>query len=198
MPLTMNLSERIPSSRMPSSKSMLLLSANGMNLMYVPGFACFTTTESSSYALVCPTRDEKGQQGASWNWNWTQKIVQPCAAQSWWEEEGYDRFILWYELGVNYVAEAKIDPLLESQFAAGRLYASISSRPGQSGRGDGYVLEGKELEVSHRPFPLFIKSHHPWSSTSGKSRQGSRSTPMPNFTLSLLCVDYGSEKYDMP
>jgi small subunit ribosomal protein S8e len=46
-----------------------------------------------------------------------------------------------------YVVEAKIDILLESQFAAGRLYASISSRPGQSGRADGYVLEGKELEV---------------------------------------------------
>jgi len=43
--------------------------------------------------------------------------------------------------------EAKIDPLLESQFAAGRLYATISSRPGQSGRADGYILEGKELEV---------------------------------------------------
>ncbi|KAJ8482428.1 hypothetical protein ONZ45_g14952 [Pleurotus djamor] len=42
--------------------------------------------------------------------------------------------------------DAKIDPLLESQFAAGRLYASISSRPGQSGRADGYILEGKELE----------------------------------------------------
>lgn len=42
---------------------------------------------------------------------------------------------------------AKIDPLLDGQFAAGRLYAAISSRPGQSGRADGYVLEGKELEV---------------------------------------------------
>ncbi|MCQ2817873.1 MAG: 30S ribosomal protein S8e [archaeon] len=28
----------------------------------------------------------------------------------------------------------------------GRLYACISSRPGQSGRADGYLLEGKELE----------------------------------------------------
>ena len=44
--------------------------------------------------------------------------------------------------------DAKIDPLLETQFAAGRLYACISSRPGQSGRADGYILEGKELEVS--------------------------------------------------
>lgn len=43
---------------------------------------------------------------------------------------------------------AKIDPLLEQQFRAGRLLAVISSRPGQSGRADGYILEGKELEVS--------------------------------------------------
>lgn len=44
--------------------------------------------------------------------------------------------------------DAKIDTLLESQFSAGRLYAAISSRPGQSGRSDGYILEGKELEVN--------------------------------------------------
>jgi len=43
-------------------------------------------------------------------------------------------------------AGAKIDPLLESQFQAGRLYAVISSRPGQSGRADGYILEGQELQ----------------------------------------------------
>jgi ribosomal protein S8E len=47
----------------------------------------------------------------------------------------------------NKILEAKIDLLLETQFAAGRLYASIASRPGQSGRADGYILEGKELEV---------------------------------------------------
>jgi len=39
-----------------------------------------------------------------------------------------------------------IDPLLKEQFNAGRLYAVIASRPGQSGRADGYILEGKELE----------------------------------------------------
>jgi len=39
-----------------------------------------------------------------------------------------------------------LDPLLKDQFLLGRLYASISSRPGQSGRCDGYILEGKELE----------------------------------------------------
>lgn len=39
-----------------------------------------------------------------------------------------------------------IEQKLEDNFAAGRLYACISSRPGQSGRADGYILEGKELE----------------------------------------------------
>lgn len=54
-------------------------------------------------------------------------------------------------------AMAHVDHALEEQFSTGRLYglliflseltsACISSRPGQSGRCDGYVLEGKELE----------------------------------------------------
>ena len=30
--------------------------------------------------------------------------------------------------------------------SAGRVLAAISSRPGQCGRADGYILEGKELE----------------------------------------------------
>jgi len=34
---------------------------------------------------------------------------------------------------------------LADQFRTGRLYAKISSRPGQSGRCDGYILEGDEL-----------------------------------------------------
>ncbi|CCD22320.1 40S ribosomal protein eS8 NDAI_0A01620 [Naumovozyma dairenensis CBS 421] len=42
-------------------------------------------------------------------------------------------------------ASAKIEPSVEHQFSAGRLYACISSRPGQSGRCDGYILEGEEL-----------------------------------------------------
>ncbi|KDR75758.1 hypothetical protein GALMADRAFT_226405 [Galerina marginata CBS 339.88] len=55
--------------------------------------------------------------------------------------------------------EAKIDPLLESQFAAGRLYAAISSRPGQSGRADGYILEGKELEFYLRKLRTGKQKH---------------------------------------
>jgi ribosomal protein eS8 len=39
-----------------------------------------------------------------------------------------------------------LDASLEEQFTTGRLLACISSRPGQSGRCDGYILEGKELE----------------------------------------------------
>ncbi|CAH2354687.1 40S ribosomal protein S8-B [[Candida] railenensis] len=41
--------------------------------------------------------------------------------------------------------EAAIETSVASQFNAGRLYAAISSRPGQSGRCDGYILEGEEL-----------------------------------------------------
>lgn len=39
-----------------------------------------------------------------------------------------------------------IDPNLAKQFTKGSILACISSRPGQSGRVDGYILEGAELE----------------------------------------------------
>merc|ERR1712170_165901 len=42
--------------------------------------------------------------------------------------------------------DRRVEQHLEDNFSAGRLYACISSRPGQSGRADGYILEGKELE----------------------------------------------------
>merc|ERR1711990_957316 len=35
---------------------------------------------------------------------------------------------------------------IESQFNTGRIHACVSSRPGQSGRCDGYILEGAELK----------------------------------------------------
>ena len=90
--------------------------------------------------------------------------------------------------------DAKIDNLLETQFAAGRLYACISSRPGQSGRADGYILEGKELEV--RRAPALVKdlalSMCLSSSTSGRSGPVSRSTPTQHkpvcVDLVLLCI----------
>merc|ERR1712198_143974 len=45
---------------------------------------------------------------------------------------------------------AKVDAALEEQFGTGRVLACIASRPGQSGRCDGYILEGKELEFYMR------------------------------------------------
>jgi hypothetical protein len=43
-------------------------------------------------------------------------------------------------------------PLTGALFApySGRLLARVSSRPGQSGRCDGYLLEGKELDFYMR------------------------------------------------
>lgn len=46
--------------------------------------------------------------------------------------------------------QGKIEAALEKQFEAGRLYAVIASRPGQSGRVDGYILEGEELAFYQR------------------------------------------------
>ena len=43
-------------------------------------------------------------------------------------------------------AAHKVDAHLEEQFAIGRVLACVSSRPGQCGRADGYILEGRELE----------------------------------------------------
>ena len=39
-----------------------------------------------------------------------------------------------------------LEPAIAEQFNTGRLLACVSSRPGQSGRADGYILEGAELE----------------------------------------------------
>ncbi|CAB9521408.1 40S ribosomal protein S8 [Seminavis robusta] len=38
-----------------------------------------------------------------------------------------------------------VEAALDQQFASGRILAKITSRPGQTGRCDGYILEGKEL-----------------------------------------------------
>uniref|UniRef100_A0A6B2LH76 40S ribosomal protein S8 n=1 Tax=Arcella intermedia TaxID=1963864 RepID=A0A6B2LH76_9EUKA len=37
------------------------------------------------------------------------------------------------------------EPNLAEQFKTGKVYAKLTSRPGQCGRADGYVLEGEEL-----------------------------------------------------
>jgi len=42
--------------------------------------------------------------------------------------------------------QRSLDSGLHDQFNTGRLWARLTSRPGQTGRADGYLLEGKELE----------------------------------------------------
>lgn len=46
----------------------------------------------------------------------------------------------------NYAARRPLEARLLEQLQTGRLMAVVSSRPGQCGRADGYILEGKELE----------------------------------------------------
>jgi small subunit ribosomal protein S8e len=48
----------------------------------------------------------------------------------------------------------ELEPALADQFNTGRLYARISSRPGQVGRCDGYILEGEELSFYLRKLNL--------------------------------------------
>ena len=50
----------------------------------------------------------------------------------------------------RFTQRGKVEPALERQFEASRLYAVVSSRPGQCGRCDGYILEGEELAFYQR------------------------------------------------
>jgi small subunit ribosomal protein S8e len=45
----------------------------------------------------------------------------------------------------RFADQGKVEGAIERQFESGRLYAVVASRPGQSGRVDGYILEGEEL-----------------------------------------------------
>jgi len=58
-------------------------------------------------------------------------------------------------------ANHALDKAFEDQFKAGRILAAVSSRPGQSGRADGYLLEGKELE-------FYLKKLHKKKGASSK------------------------------
>ncbi|KAJ5601270.1 hypothetical protein N7510_010804 [Penicillium lagena] len=50
----------------------------------------------------------------------------------------------------RFAAVGKVEGAIERQFESGRLYAVVASRPGQSGRVDGYILEGEELAFYQR------------------------------------------------
>ena len=47
-----------------------------------------------------------------------------------------------------------VDPRVLTQMQSGRLLAVIASRPGQSGRADGYILEGPELEFYQKKLAI--------------------------------------------
>lgn len=47
-------------------------------------------------------------------------------------------------------ADSKLDAEFAKQFTTGKVLAMITSRPGQSGRCDGYLLEGAEYEFYRR------------------------------------------------
>ncbi|KAF0893865.1 hypothetical protein E2562_031402 [Oryza meyeriana var. granulata] len=85
-----------------------------------------------------------------------------------------------------------LDPHIEEQFGSGRLLACISSRPGQCGRADGYILEGKELE-------FYMKK---LQRKKGKAVVCATRTPshpdvfsLPAF-LAAQCADYSSSADD--
>ncbi|KAL7715650.1 40S ribosomal protein S8 [Entamoeba marina] len=51
-----------------------------------------------------------------------------------------------YSNKLNLLKKIKFEDAMLNGFQSGKLLACISSRPGQVGRVDGYILEGKELE----------------------------------------------------
>jgi len=71
------------------------------------------------------SEDEKAAEDAKKNVKQSKKVVKKFAQRN---------------------ADHVLDQHLKDQFASGRLYACLTSRPGQSGRADGYILESKELD----------------------------------------------------
>jgi len=59
------------------------------------------------------------------------------------EKEKHSRHVVAKQNARN--GTQKLEQTLADQFNSGRLFACISSRPGQTGRCDGYILEGEEL-----------------------------------------------------
>ncbi|KAL4886755.1 ribosomal protein S8e-domain-containing protein [Aspergillus karnatakaensis] len=66
----------------------------------------------------------------------------------------------------RFAESGKVEGAIEKQFESGRLYAVIASRPGQSGRVDGYILEGDELAFYQRA----IRKNHTMPPKTTKTR----------------------------
>ena len=63
-------------------------------------------------------------------------------------------FLFYYpyslQINTNDNLDRKLNSEIEDQLRQGRILACVSSRPGQSGRADGYILEGPELAFYKR------------------------------------------------
>jgi len=76
--------------------------------------------------------------------HYAQQLGKKKAGEEKKEEKKQSKKVIKKLAGLN--KDHELDINLRDQFNVGRLYACLASRPGQSGRADGYVLEGKELE----------------------------------------------------
>merc|ERR1712032_142975 len=95
--------------------------------------------------------------------------------------------------------DRKIEQKVADLFNSNQLYACISSRPGQSGRLDGYILEGRELDfyikklekkkklsLPSAAFPvgvLIIKGFSGVSSRAAPTAQGDSALPLGSAKL---------------
>ena len=159
MLLTMNWCEPTPSSRVPLSRSMRRLSDCGTSptcVSFVPmRFRPLCSHSSPQYAQPVTKKGAKAAAAEEKKDGEEKKLSNHAQRSLDERRKGKHRFFLlvWSpgaDLTNRRCSDAKIDNLLETQFGAGRLYAAISSRPGQVGRADGYILEGKELEVGFK------------------------------------------------
>ncbi|KAL4798051.1 ribosomal protein S8e-domain-containing protein [Aspergillus venezuelensis] len=96
----------------------------------------------------------------------------------------------------RFAESGKVESAIERQFESGRLYAVIASRPGQSGRVDGYILEGDELAFYQRAIrklpplsshPISLASFHTFT-LQPPSHHTLTSTTMPKTTKTRLLL----------
>ncbi|KAL4948371.1 hypothetical protein BDW69DRAFT_198931 [Aspergillus filifer] len=96
----------------------------------------------------------------------------------------------------RFAESGKVESAIERQFESGRLYAVIASRPGQSGRVDGYILEGEELAFYQRAIRkttstrlLLLSDTHTTSPAPPHSSASPYRSPLPNAQILLHAGD---------
>merc|ERR1711862_812810 len=85
-------------------------------------------------------------QGVKVDWAWEKKEDHKDFK---FDKDSKDRKAKYLHRRLNNTVESR----LQEQLNRGVLYGCISSRPGQSGRVDGYLLEGKELDFYLKKMP---------------------------------------------